>query len=406
MTLYFKLAWRNLWRNKRRTGITLASIFFAVILSSLMMSIKEGTYDNMIKTTAGDFSGFVQVHSLGYWDEKTIDYCFSPGDSLLTLLKKYSEKDVFLPRLESFALGATREMTKGTMVIGIDPELEKKHSELHQRLISGNYFKSNENSILIGNGLADYLELEIGDTLVLLGQGYHGVSAAGKYPVKGIVKFGSPELSKQLVFLPIKEAQSLYGAKGLINNLVIKVESADKGVELAEKVGKEISDEYEIMHWKELFPDLVNMIKADRVEGYIFMFILYMVISFGIFGTMLMMLAERRHEFGVLIALGMKRAKLATVVFIEVFIISILGSLIGIIGAFPVCYYFVIFPIEYGEEVAKMAEEYGMEPVLYASIDPIIYFQQAMIVGIIAILIGVYPFVKLLGVDAIEEMNS
>ncbi|MEQ8518421.1 MAG: FtsX-like permease family protein [Cytophagales bacterium] len=406
MMLYLKLAWRNIWRNKRRTAITLASIFFAVILSSLMMSMKEGTYDNMIKTTAGDFTGFLQVHSKDYWDEKTIDYSFEPDDSLLNILKQFSDNDIFLPRLESFALSATREMTKGAMVIGIDPELERQYSQLDQRLSSGEYFNNEDRSILIGNGLADYLELKPNDTLILLGQGFQGVSAAGKYPVKGIVKFGSPELSKQLVFLPLNEAQRLFGAENLINNLVIKTETASRGVALAQVLKSEISEEYEIMHWKELFPELVDMIKTDRVEGYVFMFILYMVISFGIFGTMLMMMAERRHEFGVLIAVGMKRVKLALVVFIEVFIISVFGSIIGIIGAFPVSYYFVIFPIRYGEEVAKMAEEYGMEPVLYASMDPAIFIQQAVVIAIVAIIIGIYPFVKLLGTKAIDEMNS
>lgn len=384
----------------------MASIFFAVILSSLMMSMKEGTYDNMIKTTAGDFSGFVQVHSKGYWEEKTMDYCFYPDDSLMTVLNNISKSDVFLPRLESFALSATRERTKGAIVIGIDPELEEKYSHLNERISVGKYFNPDEQSVLLGNGLADYLDLSVNDTIVMLGQGYHGVSAAGKYPVKGIVKFGSPELSKQLIFLPLKEAQRLYGADNLINNLVIKVESADKGVELANKIRSDLPKKYEIMHWKELFPDLVDMIKTDRVEGYVFMFILYMVISFGIFGTMLMMLAERRHEFGVLIAVGMKRFKLATVVFIEVFIISVIGSLIGILGAVPVCYYFVVFPIRYGAEVAKMAEEYGMEPVLYASMDPAVFFEQSIIVALVAIVIGVYPFLKLLGTNAIDEMNS
>ena len=119
-----------------------------------------------------------------------------------------------------------------------------------------------------------------------------------------------------------------------------------------------------------------------------------------------MMMAERRHEFGVLIAVGMKRVQLATVVFIEVFIISVLGSLLGIIGAYPVCYYFVAFPIRYGEEMSKMIEEYGMEPVLYASMEPGIFFQQALVIGIVAIFIGIYPFGKLLGTNAIDEMNS
>jgi ABC-type lipoprotein release transport system permease subunit len=404
--LYLRLAWRNLWRNKRRTAITLASIFFAVILSSLMMSIKEGTYENMIKTTAGDFSGFVQVHAEGYWEEKTMDYFFEFSEELRDSLAGTGEVDVFLPRIESFALTEAHANTKGSIVMGIDPELEKTYSKLDERVFEGGYFEKGEISVLVGNGLADYLEISAGDTLVLLGQGYRAVTAAGKYPVKGIVKFGSPELSKQIVFLPLEEAQRLFGAYGMINNLVLKVEDADVGMKIAKKLDAEIPDSYEVMGWEELYPDLVNMIETDRVEGYVFMFIMYMVIAFGIFGTMLMMMAERRHEFGVLIAVGMKRIKLALVVFIEVFIISVLGAFLGILGAYPVCYYFILFPITYGEDVAKMAEEFGMEPVLKATLDPAIFLQQAIVIAIVAIAIGIYPFIKLLGTNAVEEMNS
>lgn len=406
MMFYFRLAWRNLWRNKRRTAITLASIFFAVILSSLMMSLKEGTYENMIKTTAGDFSGFVQVHADGYWEEKTMDYFFEFSEELKDSLSDTGEVDVFLPRIESFALAEAHANTKGSIVIGIDPELEKTYSKLDERVFEGSYFAKGEISVLVGKGLADYMEIAVGDTLVLLGQGYRAVTAAGKYAVKGIVKFGSPELSKQIVFLPLEEAQRLFGAYGLINNLVLKVDDAETGMKVAHKLDGEIPGSYEVMGWEDLYPDLVNMIETDRVEGYVFMFIMYMVIAFGIFGTMLMMMAERRHEFGVLIAIGMKRLKLAFVVFIEVFVISVLGAMLGILGAYPVCYYFILFPIRYGENVAKMAEEFGMEPVLRTTVEPAIFLQQATVIAIIAIIIGIYPFISLSGANAVDEMNS
>ena len=132
--------------------------------------------------------------------------------------------------------------------------------------------------------------------------------------------------------------------------------------------------------WQEILPDLDNMIETDRVEGYVFMFILYMVIAFGIFGTMLMMLAERMHEFGVLVAVGMKRFKLSIVVFLEIVSISLMGAFLGMLGAFPVCTYFNINPITFTGEISEMYEEFGFEPLLRASVDPMIFFQQAVIV--------------------------
>lgn len=121
--------------------------------------------------------------------------------------------------------------------------------------------------------------------------------------------------------------------------------------QISEDLEKALSDDYEVMDWTLLNSELVDMIEADRVEGYVFMFILYMVISFGIFGTVLMMLAERRKEFGVLIAIGMKRIQLAVLVWLEVMLISILGSFLGMFGAFPICYYMHANPIAIEGEI-------------------------------------------------------
>lgn len=401
-----KLAWRNIWRNKRRTAITMVSIFFAVILSSLMMSVKEGTYDRMIEASVGSYMGYGQIHANGYWEEKSLDWSFMLTDSLKTTLENDQEIEDYLPRIESFALAAGEGMTKGSMVAGIDVEKEKTLNDLDERVFEGEYLQADDQAILVGDGLAKYLKLSVGDTIVLLGQGYHGSSAAGKYPIKGLIKFGNPQLSKQLVFLPIDACKSLYGTEGNITNLILKFKDTDNSLQVTQDLQKKLGDNYEVMHWTSTNKELVDMIEADRVEGYVFMFILYLVISFGIFGTTLMMLAERRHEFGVLIAIGMKRIQLSILVWMEVMTISILGAFLGMFGAYPVCYYLWANPILITGDMGEMTDEYGMEPIIQASIDPSVFIQQAIVIAIIASFIAIYPLVKLLRVKAIEEMRS
>ena len=404
--MILKLAWRNIWRNKRRTGITLAMIIFAVVLSTLMMSIKEGVYENMIKSSAGDFSGYAQIHQKGYWEDKTLDYVFEMKPEIIAAIESNSSVDGYVNRVDGFALAAAGNITKGSAVFGINVEKEASYNGLDQRVVEGNYIQPDDEAILIGNGLAKYLKVGVNDTLVLLGSGYQGMSAVGKYPIKGIVKFGSPELSKQVVFLPMEAANFFFATNGLVTSTILKVKDGNAGVKVAKDLTEKLGDEYEVMDWKQINPELVTMIKADKNEGRVFMFILYLVISFGIFGTMLMMMAERKREFGVLVAIGMKRVKLSVMVWLEVLSVSIIGSILGLILAFPVCYYFYAYPISYGEEIAKMAEEYGMEAVLRASLAPNIFVQQAIIIAIIATVISVYAFVKLLKINAVEEMRS
>lgn len=408
MIMLIKLAWRNIWRNKRRTFITMGSIFFAVILSTLMMSLKEGIYARMISSLVGTYTGYIQIHALDYWTDKSLDDSMEITDSLIQVVLETNGVTGYVPRIENFALAASKEITKGSMVVGIDTELEKAYSSIHERISDGKYLEEGDRSVLVGAGLADYLNLEVEDTIVLLGAGYHGVSAAGKYPINGIVTFGSPDLSKQLVILPLAEAQWFYGAEGKVTNMVVLVDDPDNSKRIDQALKDNLSDRYEVMHWEEMSPEIKNLIETDRVEGYVFMFILYMVISFGIFGTMLMMMAERMHEFGVLIAVGMKRINLAGMVWLETVMISLMGAFWGMIGALPVCAYFHYSPIEFakGEEMAKMYEEYGMEAVMQASIEPAVFIQQAVVVALMATVIAVYPFLKILRLRAINAMQS
>jgi putative ABC transport system permease protein len=405
--MILKLAWRNLWRNKRRTAITLASVFFAVILATLMMSIKYGVYKNMTESMVASYTGFVQIHANGYWESKSIDDAFVLSDSLKDIINSNPKVTGMVERIEGFVLSATDSTTKGAMVVGTDPKAEMLMTQMNERVVEGEYLDGADNAVMLGQGLADYHHISVGDTLVLLGQGYHGTNAAGKYPIKGIVKFGSPELSKQLVILPIEQAKIFFGKEGSITNLVVLMDDASDATSLAKSIGAEVDERYEVMAWPELVPDLVNMIEADKVEGYVFMFILYMVISFGMFGTVLMMLAERKHEFGVMVAIGMKRSKLAAVVFFETIIISVIGAFLGILGAFPVCASLYYNPIPFGgEEAGQMMEDYGMEPVIQTSIEPHVFLDQAMIVALVAMIIAIYPFLSILKINANKAMRS
>ena len=404
--MLFKLAWRNIWRKKWRTVITMGIVFIAVILSTLMSAFKEGSYEGMIESMVGSFTGYAQIHSKGYWEEKSIDNLLRVDDALKSTLEAEPKLKGFVQRLESFALAATDDQTRGAMVVGIQPELEDHYSQLSERVVEGEFLAANDQGILVGKGLAKHLKVALGDTLVLFGQGYHGSTAAGKYPIRGIIKYGNPELSKQLVFLPLALAQQLYGTEGQVSNIILQFHEPEDAFEVVKALKENLSGQYEVMDWLELVPDLINMIETDRVEGWVFMFILYVVISFGMFGTMLMMLAERRQEPGVLVAIGMKRGKLAIMVWVEMMSISLLGALVGMLGAFPVVFYFHIFPIEFGEELAKMMEEYGMEAVLRTSIDSGIFIRQTIIVSIIASIIAIYPLIKLTRLNAIKAMRK
>lgn len=404
--MILKLAWRNIWRNKRRTAITVASVFFAVILVTLMNSIKDGMFTRMIETMVGSYTGYAQIHRDGYWEEKTLENSFQYTDTLVDKVTSHPAITVYIPRIEGFALSATDSMTKGAMVVGTDPDLEKELTHMDERVVEGEYLLPDDKAVLLGNGLAEYLKVGVGDTLVLIGQGFHSMTAAGKYPIKGVLKFGSPELSQQLVVLPLEECSRLFSMDNRITSLVLLFDDFDAAPEIAREVGQSLDARFETMDWMQLLQNVMDLIENEDAETAVFMFILYMVVSFGIFGTVLMMLAERKREFGVLVGIGMKRGKLALVVWAETVMLSLIGAFVGLIGAFPVCVYFYYQPIYLGAEVEELYADFGMEPYLQGSIEPHIFVNQTVIVAVIATLIAIYPLVKLLGLNAIKEMRS
>ncbi len=407
--MLFKLASRNIWRNKRRTLITAASILFAVFFAVTMNSIQKGAWDRMLDNVVNFYYGYGQIHTEGYWEDQTIDKAFALNENLNSLPQKIKKLKGLVPRIESFALASYGEKSKGVLLVGADPELENDLTDLKGKIIEGEYFTSDK-SVIVAEGLANYLTLKAGDTMVFISQGYHGVNAAGKYPISGIIKFASPDLNKRMAYLPIKEAQYFYGADNLVTSLALKLDSKDDLNSVMKDIKKEIGEEdYEIMTWQEMLPDLVEAQETDKAGNYVFLVVLYVIISFGIFGTLLMMVKERSYEFGVLISIGMSRLKLGATVFFEVILLGALGALLGMLVSWPVVYYFNKNPIDLsgmGEDMTQAYENFGFDPVLPASLDPSVFLWQALFVLLIVTVLATYPLIKILRLKPIEAMHE
>ncbi len=403
------LAWRNIWRNKRRTLITAASIFFAVLLSTLMVSIQKGAWDRMEENVVNYYFGYVQIHAKGYWQDRSLDLTFAAVDSLLQLPQWVSGVAVAVPRIESFALAAHADNTTGVMVVGIDPVREHEMTRLRERMVAGTYFDHvREPALLLADGVAQRLNATVGDTVVLLSQGYHGVNAAGKYAVKGLVHFASPDLNRQMVYLPLAVARYFYGADSLLTSIALKVTDKDKVPQVLAQLRQQLdTTRYEVMDWHEMMPELVEARAVDTAGNYLMLLILYLIVSFGIFGTILMMTAERTYEFGVLLAIGMKRIQLSVEVWLEILFIALLGTLAGFVASFPVVYYFHRHPIDFSssKEIAETYAQFGFEPIFPAAFEPFVFLSQALVVLCITTLLALYPFWKIARLDPVKAMR-
>lgn len=389
-----KIAWRNIWRSRTRTMITVLAIVVAVFLSTFMTSMQEGTYSKMIDNVVKFYSGYIQIHHPDFWENKTINNIYTPNDSLLNTLESADGITQFAPRLEFFTLLSTGEETKGAVLIGIDPEKENQITNLSHWIESGEYLSPGDDGILIATNLAKNINAELGDTVVLISQGYHGASAAGLFPVRGILKFASPQLNNMGAYIELDHAREFFSAYGMVSSMVVMVEDGDETNRIKNELEKQVGDDYGIMTWDEMQPEVKQMIHADRQGGYVMKAILYMIIGFGIFGTVVMMISERKRELGVMVAIGMQKVRLAKILLIETILIGLVGILIGFAICVPLIFTFVNHPIPLPAEAAEAYETFGFEPKMFFSGEAVVFIRQVIIVFIITLIIGMFPVLK------------
>lgn len=404
--MLLKFAWRNIWRNRSRSLITMSAIGSAVLLAVVTVSLQKGVWENLVKNLVSLYTGYAQVHAKGYWDEQTLENSFEIKEDINQLVAGTPGIQSMTHRLETFALASSGPKTRGCLVVGIEPKSENALTQLASKVRSGEMLHSESEAALLAEGLAEKLKLGLGDTLVLLTQGYYGSTAAIKVPIQGLLHFGSPELNDRIAYVPLAVAQHWLDAPGRATSLVIGLERAQllPGVDKALK--KTLPPEYEALTWKEMMPEITQHIEADSVGMYIMLGILYMLISFGIFSTLLMMLAERQREFGMLTALGMPPRAIARVVLAETVFLTLSGCLAGIALSYPAVWYLYKYPIVFSGDLAETYERFGFEPVFPAIIKASIFTNQTLVVLCIGLVLAIYPVLRVLHINAVEAMRK
>lgn len=387
---YLKIAWRNLWRNSRRTLITSASIFFGVFFSIFMSSLQKGSFENMVDNMVRFYSGYIQIQADDFKDTHSINHCFKDSPELDQLIDNDKYVTQSTQRIESFALAGSDENSYPSMLLGINPEKEDRISGLSKWIGEGDFLRQGSKDILVGKILAENLDVKVGDSIVLLGQGYHGVSAAGLYKICGLLDFPLPDLSKQVIYMDMKNCQYFLSLDDQITSYVIMVGSADEVKKTISSIKPLLAQNLKIYSWDELQPELENLIEGKVAGGKLIKGLLFMIIGFGVWATIIMLMYERKRELGVMIAVGFQKFKLVFMILMESFFIGLIGILAGLAVSFPLVWYLFKNPIHVGGEIGELYQSMGFEPVIKFSIAPEIFINPAITVFIIFFLISFY----------------
>lgn len=410
MSIDVKMAWRNIWRNPRRTILTLGAIAFASLLLIFMLSFQFGSYETMINSAVKIHTGHLQIQTAGYHDKKSIRLSVPQPAVIGNILAKIPQVEAFTFRAEAFSLASSQKRTYGVLVTGIDPQSEAKVSKLKKLIRKGEYLAPGDyDQALVGQLLAKNLKVRIGEELTLLGQGRDGSVAATVVKVKGIYRSGLDVFDRASIHIPLNAFQDLYNMEGAVHVVVAVGKSLSQVSGIKALVLKGLSAaglrSMRVLDWEALMPGLREAIQMDLISGLIFYGLLIIVVAFSILNTFLMAIFERKREFGVLMAIGTTPRRLTKLLLIESMSITVIGIVAGIISGILVTYYFQVHGIDVSGS-SELLGQFGISGRMYPKLSgPSILIGPGMIL-IVTFLAALYPALKVRGLRPVEAMNA
>lgn len=407
-----KLAWRNIWRRKRRTLITAFSIGFGVMLSVTFTGSGDYTYTNMIDMGASMGMGHVTVEPLGYHLKPTLD-------KRLTGTAQLQQQIMALPgvagatvRITGQAMFASARKSVGGAFIAVDPEFETAQNNLLLRsIVAGSMFaEKSGRGMVIGSKLAKKLKVKIGKKVVYTTTDAHGEIVSDIARITGIFTTGIDIVDGIMALLPVSSVQKTLDYVPDEATLIAVVISDQRHAEgMRDAIARlPAAADTAVMTWKKSQPDLAGVIAFDKAGNYISQFLVGLLIAAGILNTMLMSVLERTREFGVMMAVGMSPGVLFRLVMVESFWLAIVGLLLGVIITAPWYYYLYHTGIDFS---GAFGSDFSYGGVL---VDPVFkarLFKESMMailggVFTLALLAGLYPAWRAGRVPPVESLKT
>jgi ABC-type lipoprotein release transport system permease subunit len=390
----FRLALRNLWRNPRRTALTVGATVFAVGMTMLFESMAAGMHKRWIEYVVRLYPGHVEVMARGYRDHRTLDYGIRLAGDRARELDRLAGVEGWAPRVEAWALVMPDEegaLGRAGWLVGVDPERERVLSRLGGAIREGRFLDGTpERSVVLGTRLARAMGIAVGDTVILFSTDYYGSQAADRFEIVGTVEVGNPEFDGAIVLLRLDGIQRFLEYGDHMSHVAVFAERTGSSEELAAELSALFDRaDYEVVNWRQLLPDLDQLLLLDDVGNRFNLAILILVAGFGLLNTVLMSVFERVREFGVMRAIGARPRTLFGVVLLEATMLAVLGVVLGVAVAVPLILWFEGSPILVTGEWAQMYEVFQLEPIIAFDLErknllgtPVVMFGVALIAAL------------------------
>ena len=407
------IAWRNLWRNPRRTWLTAGAIAFSIFLILFSRSTQLGGFDTMISNATAFMSGHIQVQQSQFKDDPVLRHLIADQNSLIDKVRTIDSVVGVTARLQTFALVSVGEKSAGALIMGVDPVTDVKMSTIASSIVSGRYLEqSRANSsepvgeIIMGRLLAQNLGVKLGDEVVLLGSQKDSSVAAMVLNLVGIFESGQTELDRSLLQIPAASFREGFGLDDEAHILAINIDDIKAVDDVAEQLQSMFDEDLTVYTWQQLMPELQQTIDMKKSGTSLFFGMLVLMVTFSIVNTYIMTVVERTPEFGMLLAIGMKPWSLIRMLGFEAFFVGLLGVGLGLLVSGTLVAILSHVGIPLPAEAAEMMRAYHMPDRLYPGWSWASAFEAAWILLLATQLAAFFSTVKVRKLIPVEAMSG
>jgi putative ABC transport system permease protein len=399
------IAWRNIWRNKKRSAVILIAIALGLSGGLFAVGIMIGMADSMVNTAVDSDLAHIQIHTRAFKDDPDINNYIPEADSIALHLRSFPEVRGISCRSVLEGMASSPATNSGVRITGIDPSAEFLVTNVSEKITEGKYLDTaGRNEIIAGKKLIEKLNLRLHSKIVLSFPGSDGSIIYGAFRITGIFETGSTMFDKSVVFVRNKDIARLLGSDRFIHEIAVRLTGAKAVQNILAKIKEQYPDLI-VESWKDLAPELKITAEMTDISMLFFLSIILFALLFGITNTMLMSVLDRVREFGMLMAIGMKRKKIFSQIILETLFLSLSGSAAGIAAGAAI----IKITEHTGINLSVFAEGlslYGISPVLYPSVPSEIYAELAVLVFITALAAAVYPGMKATRLNPADSIRT
>ena len=402
--MLLNLAWRNVWRNKRRSIIILISVAVGVVATVLMDTLSRGMVYQMLENQVGSHVSHIEIHRTGFNDNPVIQSTVPDAAAVEKALQNTPGIAHWSKRVLTYGLVSSATSSSGVQIVGIDPESEQKVTTIDRSLVEGRYLSGGPNEAVIGKSLAEKLNVGLGDRLVAMASAVDGHVGSDLFRVVGLFETVSSEFDKSNIYVSRANAQQMLGLGDRVSEFAMVLTDLNDLDQIKESLQKQLGTEYEVLTYPEILPTLVLMIEVTEQSMIIFYALIGIALIFGIINTMLMAIFERIHELGVLKAIGLLDRKLVAMVLWEAFFLGTIGTAVG----FTLSYLIYLPLSQTGIDLTIFSDSlrsFGVGTTIYPVLTWGVIADALLVIPIIAVLGALYPALRAARLGPVEAIR-